>query len=320
MALTTANAVIQTLGVQLSASTDDAGIVLSADPAIVDSGDFTYQVNGNVLSLSYTATSAHGSGAEATTFDLTNASYDTIGELATAISAWDPVAAGSANISAIAAGGTPQSTASALLSTTVSTNATGGALLNIGDPQANTDYALLVQLIDDVSAEIERATGRTFATGTLTEKYDGNGTEYLQLNSWPVDSITSVAVVSDDGTSTTLAASEYRADLTNGGLYRLSAEAQFWPWEDGPSTRRRRYPYWPCGFQNITVVYVAGYSDIPDDLERVAIQFVIDRYMRRKRALGQIAGSLDSSWTLRSEVDQAAYEHRLLLPFKRMVL
>jgi hypothetical protein len=93
----------------------------------------------------------------------------------------------------------------------------------------------------------------TFRAETLTEVFrQESSEEYLILSRRPATSITSV--VED---TTTLDTDEYEVDIGTGLLYRL----------DGDDSRI----HWAA--TKITVVYVAGWATVPDDLKLAAAKF-----------------------------------------------
>lgn len=149
----------------------------------------------------------------------------------------------------------------------------------------STNDARYATLISAAEAYIKRYTGRSFESATFTHTFDGSGGESLQLREWPVTSITSVTQIYDDGTTQVLDASTYRFDGTtnNGILYRVFTgrgrfgaynAAQFGRWEPGPFQRFGNGYVWDMGYQNYRVVYVAGYTTIPDELKLLVWKIV----------------------------------------------
>lgn len=150
------------------------------------------------------------------------------------------------------------------------------------------DDTVLGILIDSASRALRRYCGRDettgFAAGTYTEKYDGNGSDTLQLREWPLASVTSVAEVDDAGVSSTLVATEYRANLRTGELKMLGAVAgRVLAGDDGLMTGGGWgvSPLWCDGFQNYTVVYVTS-AAVPDDL-KFAVYRLVDVMFAERR-------------------------------------
>lgn len=104
----------------------------------------------------------------------------------------------------------------------------------------------------DAACEICRLHAeQQFNAGTATESYDGTGTDAILLRRLPVTNAGSVTV---NGTA------EADFEFTSNGLL-LRGTA-------GSNPR----PAWPAGRQNISVTYEHGYSDIPRDVRRVALE------------------------------------------------
>ena len=136
-------------------------------------------------------------------------------------------------------------------------------------------------MITTATAEIERLCGRTaggFESATFTEVFDGDGTQTLLVSNGPISSITSISVGNSD--PSTLDASGYTHDSKR-TVMRL-------PFDNGigarvddwgvPISSSSSEPGFTNGLQNISVVYVAGYATIPDDLKMVCYRF-IDHYL-----------------------------------------
>ncbi len=102
--------------------------------------------------------------------------------------------------------------------------------------------ALIHGMIQASTDQIIAFENREIRSKTITEVYDGDGTRTLILNQDPVTSITSVTIDSDlDGSfsdETAESSDDYRFDST-----KIFANFTF-----------------PAGFQNIQIVYTAGFS------------------------------------------------------------
>lgn len=188
------------------------------------------------------------------------------------------------------------------------------------------DDTVIGVLIDIACAQIRRYCGRNMTTGfdaavTYTEKYDGNGYKQLQLTEWPITSITSVAEIDEAGTSTTLDATEYRVNLTNGILERLGArtgrfatnsfgevDGPGWGWE----------PCWTEGLQNFTVVYVSA-GIATDDLKFAVYQLIDWMYAERRRnpmMQSESLGAYSYTRMAMSDDPQAALVRSVCKPFR----
>lgn len=191
----------------------------------------------------------------------------------------------------------------------------------------STYDTLIGVLIDIACAQIRRYCGRNltngFETATRTELYDGNGSAELQLKEWPVTSITSVTLVDDaGGTSALETTGDYRADLNTGVLRRLGAQHGRFAYDDMGQVSAPGWgvsPCWDDGFQNWSVVYVGGYTTIPDDLKYACYQVIDWLYAERRKNPALQSESLGSySYTRMSmsEDSQAAILRGILATFK----
>lgn len=126
---------------------------------------------------------------------------------------------------------------------------------------------------------IERYTGRVFDSATYTdEAYDGNDSEFIVLNQYPVTALSAVKLKDDAGNTTTYETTDYRYEAANGRLYRLGAVRGRYVTDTFGATVNPEfgvYPCWPGGFQNILVTYTAGYSSMPADLQ-MAMYMLVD--------------------------------------------
>jgi hypothetical protein len=113
------------------------------------------------------------------------------------------------------------------------------------------------------SDAVERDLGRIIARRTVTEVYDG-GRWSIMLRSTPVLSITSVTE-----SGTLLGVGDYTINPSTGLLYRGSTlSTQWWAW----------------GRQNVTVVYVAGFADVPRIVRKVALNGVQRMWQESQQA------------------------------------
>ncbi len=127
--------------------------------------------------------------------------------------------------------------------------------LGIGGTTYDTFFT---ELIAEVQADIESKTGRHFPIVELTEYYDGDGTRELFLNYRPITSVTNLY---DDterayGAGTEIASTGF-VIYSNKGIIRLVNDLCF-----------------NRSDQNIKIVYKTGWSTIPEDIEKVAIEMV----------------------------------------------
>lgn len=279
MALTTRALVLQRLGM-----TDDAasagGLTIAVDST---AGSAVWAKSGSTVTITRTT-------GGATNFDISTASYDTISELAAGIAALSGVAA-----SAVDA--TVGALASSLLSDTGQTIGPVVSEPVVGViPYANTAAGYTASLIDNLITYVDSAIGRfcnrvsstgsqTFESGSLDEKYDGDGEPVLNLRNWPITAVSSITILDSGGTVvSTLATTDYIRDDRTARLYWNGSNVDAWSpaGTDGPV-----YGYirsgWPRGFQNVRVQYTGGWATVPPDLVDVATRCVCDLFLNRRR-------------------------------------
>lgn len=119
----------------------------------------------------------------------------------------------------------------------------------------------LTGLLRSASNILERQAGRLFELKERTELHNGDGSRTLFVDNIPVSSVASITVVDSGNNSTVynMFSDTFRMDSDIG-------EVQFRPDVSGTFT---------FGFQNVTVVYTAGFAAIPDDIQEAVIQIVI---------------------------------------------
>lgn len=144
-------------------------------------------------------------------------------------------------------------------------------------PTAVTSFdAILNLLIKSVSAQIETYCNRSFAVATYTDNLPPSGSQVLQLENFPLNSVTSIVVQ-----GTALSSSDYflYSQFTpSGQIYKPDG------WFGPVAARGLTFdPYAPL--ITIVVTYSAGYvlpgaspvtgaSDLPFDLQLAAMQMV----------------------------------------------
>lgn len=162
------------------------------------------------------------------------------------------------------------------------------AFLNIVDTNQDT-WLTALQLAAE--AAIKDYCQQNFESATYTEYYSGSGTRAIVLRQRPVTSITSVHVDNDGnfGFGTTPfpaitileSGSDYALDLDTGST--ISRSGILWRvntiWQQNERTHRVGQLYQPYQqpLGNIKVVYVAGYTTIPQDLQ-YAVCLMVSTY------------------------------------------
>lgn len=136
------------------------------------------------------------------------------------------------------------------------------------------DDALITQLIEAATREVETLTARSLVTQTREMVLDEwPAASLILLEHPPVSAITSIRYVTDAGVEVTLAATEYEliSDVTP--PYVWPGEGRAWP----SATLRSRAP--------IRVRYVCGYGDaaaVPSDFKRLVLGLVAVDYENRE--------------------------------------
>jgi hypothetical protein len=152
--------------------------------------------------------------------------------------------------------------------------------------------ARLTLLCSQVSDEIERFCNRDFHSATVTEYYDGQDAFGINLKRPPITSMTTVHVSTSwprayGSTELLVSGTDYTWDATNGILYRNTVT-------------------WPVGQASVKVVYVGGYSTIPGDVQRSAIEIIATKLEKGRSRLyhifnenrgdGSISGIMVDDW------------------------
>jgi hypothetical protein len=133
---------------------------------------------------------------------------------------------------------------------------------------------LILQLISSVTTRMRRYMGRYISVlAVVLERYGSTGrTSRLQLNEWPIISVSEVDV---SGTAVT----EY--DISEKVGHLINGE----PGSPVP---------WARGDRHIQVSYISGYAPIPDDIEQAATVQVIWDFNRSGRQ-GQRTSVVDEA-------------------------
>lgn len=134
-----------------------------------------------------------------------------------------------------------------------------------------TDTIQLGRIVGRANAQVKRVAGRSFASGTYTERFDGDLTNSYRVKERPIASVTSVSVTYG-GVTTAIDSSQYTFDAENGiigfesvGPADISNKAIGAP----IVPRRGLAAEFPMGLANITVVYVGGIATDSDEYKLV---------------------------------------------------
>lgn len=138
------------------------------------------------------------------------------------------------------------------------------------DTSITVDDSRIEMLINACSSAIENFCRRTFNTTTYTdEEYDGNNTRYINLENYPVSSISQVTVNGE-----VISSDQYKVKAKTGVLARIGPYPNTFT---GLSISRFN-TVWNRGDANVLVTYIAGYDVIPPDLEQACILYVMSFY------------------------------------------
>lgn len=113
--------------------------------------------------------------------------------------------------------------------------------------------------------------------GSITETYDGTGTDHLLPRNFPIISVASVTI-------DTVAISQAASTVTSGFLW------------DQRRIMLRGFRF-SRGLQNVSITYTAGYSSVPIDLKQAAIEAFALTYRQRPH-IGEKSNSMGGQVTL----------------------
>ncbi|MCK9324719.1 MAG: hypothetical protein M0P69_04405 [Bacteroidales bacterium] len=166
-----------------------------------------------------------------------------------------------------------------------------------GDDSIDNDEDMIDNLIARVSDEVEDYCRRSFHAADYTEYYDGDNTDVLLMRNYPVNSVTSIHDDTDRvfGSDTAIDSGDIIIEATHKDKDRIRLDDDFFS----------------KGVQNIKVVYNAGYSTIPTDLERAAINKVMADYLEYKSGINKMSGDLVTRIDkLREQADKTIERYR----------
>jgi hypothetical protein len=101
------------------------------------------------------------------------------------------------------------------------------------------------------SAWVESYCNRIFSSASYTELLHGNRSNLMNPRQWPITAVTEVRMSSDrnwSDSSTLIAAANYGISTDGTGITYYNG-------------------YLPSGYDNVRVIYTAGYATIPQDIQ-----------------------------------------------------
>lgn len=120
--------------------------------------------------------------------------------------------------------------------------------------------------IVESSADVNRIAGRVYGSTPYTETYDYSGTEVLVLKNAPLISVTEVAQSLTPLGNSTYALTDVKTENTDFAVYTDEGEIEI------ISSWSPTY-----GLKTIKVTYVAGYAEIPKDIQALTTKKVTKR-------------------------------------------
>lgn len=148
---------------------------------------------------------------------------------------------------------------------------------NISGTSEDTRLTALLAVAESIVRKIGgRSQTDGFESASRTEDCDGMSASSVLVDETPVSSVTSVAILGSDGSTSTLPTSSYTVDLNQGIIYMVGAGSgpifNSLPVSSvgfGPTNS------FPPGRRNVRVVYTGGYDPIPEGL-KLAVWMVMD--------------------------------------------
>jgi hypothetical protein len=137
------------------------------------------------------------------------------------------------------------------------------------DNLSTADQAKVNALCGVVTQLIQKHCHRIFAADDYEEYHDGQGHEdsIFVLNP-PINSLTSIVVVASE--NTTYDDSVFDFDANTGEIW--------WDRRELVDSTLNYLGYFPCGRRNLIVTYNGGWEDVPDPIEMVAGNLIMEMF------------------------------------------
>jgi len=121
----------------------------------------------------------------------------------------------------------------------------------LGFKESDTQFdTKLTMFLNAGSSWVESYCNRIFSSASYTELFHGNRTNLLNPRQWPITAVTELRLSSDRS----WADANTLADATDYGITTDGIGITY-------------YGYLPYGYDNVRLIYVAGYATIPDDIQ-----------------------------------------------------
>lgn len=171
-------------------------------------------------------------------------------------------------------------------------------------------------LISASSVQIQGWLNRDLKSQDFTEARDGEGDQTLFLPNSPVTKIKQVDFLDNDGTVNVVMANGADDSL----FFRLGDGGEIMFLINNPSDFIR----FPEGFKNVLVIYTAGFSTIPEDIQEGTAEQIVfllqegsDASNKSSEKLGDYSVSFDTS---ASGANFSKTAFQLLAKYKKIVL
>lgn len=166
------------------------------------------------------------------------------------------------------------------------------------------DQTLVQALIEASTSAIEKECRRIFGAANYVEVQDGNRENFLFVHNYPINSLTSIVIKVDD-------TGDNDITLTSTALTYCSETGEI-RWDKLTADVTDYLGYFPEGFQNITIRYNGGFSEIPTPIQQVCAQIVIQLYKREDADYQVKQDKMDNHYI-------SFNENAILLPHKRVL-
>ena len=186
------------------------------------------------------------------------------------------------------------------------------SLANLKESLGITDASqdtYLNNLIARSTQTIERMVGRELVSATYTEYHDG-GARSLLLKRGPIQSVTSVSLVTYDGDG-----AETLAAQAGGNYFSYGLNADNWKLRGRLEWNTGR---WMLGQRLWKVIYVAGFSTVPFDLEQACLDVATWFYNQRKDIGNAGRAVVAESISFRPPGDMRERMDNFLMPYMDM--
>lgn len=169
----------------------------------------------------------------------------------------------------------------------------------------DADKLLIDGIITAASIAIERRCNRVFAVANLTEVRSGDGSDTILANRVPINSITSIVFKSS-------------TDVTNDGAnFLFDPESGEIRWKQYNLTDPWDYQgYFPKGFRNIELNYNGGFTVIPETIQQVCAQVVIQLFNREDADFQLVQDKIGSKY-IKFDQERILFTHNAVLSLYR---